>query len=133
MRKQTIQEYLDLHYEGDRSRVKFVKLDYSAVRTPSDLVAWAISTFDLPVDSQQPDPDPYAILNVLFRHLGERKQHYIVLESFPRHITPEVERFLTGDRGWQQALGFHLSRDYRVQVCFFQDPETKGQQPRTTH
>ena len=131
MKEQTIQEYIDLHYGGDSSRVAFVKIDYSRVCSASQLISWAITTFGVPLDPENETPQTQPFLELLFRTLGERKQHYIVLESYPRHMTQEVKDILEGDRSWKQALGFHLSRDYLVQVAFFQDPETKGKQSRT--
>lgn len=129
MTKQTIREYLDLHYRGDASRVEFLRLDHSRVRTVPQLVAWVCSTFRLDTQPGKPLTDPTECLYLLFHTLGERKQHYILLESYPRHMSEEVRGVLDGNPDWRSVLGFHLWRDHLVQVAFFQDPETKGKQP----
>ncbi|MDX9979173.1 MAG: hypothetical protein RBU25_03900 [Lentisphaeria bacterium] len=129
MKKQTIQEFIDLHYRGDSSRVKFVKLNYSQVRTASQLIAWASTTFGVPLGSGGTHAQPESFLWSLFRALGERGQHYIVLESYLRHMTPEIRETMEGGRSWRGTLGYGLFRDHVVHVAFFQDPETKGKRP----
>lgn len=129
MKEQTLNQYMDLHYKGDASRVKFVNLDYSVVCSTSQLLEWAASAFEIPSDAKLADLDQDALFIVLWKTLCERRQHYVVLENYPRRMTSEVKNVLEGESGWKQSLGFHLYREYQIQVAFLQNPETKGKHP----
>ena len=126
--------YIDLRFGGDASQVEVVRIDYSVVRTTVDLLLWACEEFKLSnkTRAKAEIADVKGVLYDLWDALAARAQSYVVLESYPRRKTFDVRSILDSPHGWRSVLGFHLSREYLVEVVFLQDPETKGTRPRTS-
>ncbi len=124
----TVSEYLEIQHRGDPSRVKFVHIDYSTVRTVPLLCQWAYDTFKMPPGTKRfaRKGDAGKMLKALWDAITAEGRHYIILENYPGHMSDAVKNVL---KEWQQVLGFHLSRDNAIEVAFLQNPDTKGKRP----
>jgi len=115
----TLQRYLDLHYGGDIGRVEVREIDYSTIRTESDLVAWAGQAFGIPSNRL---PDSFkGLIEAVWKTIIAQRRDYVVLETtsprrIPLNLRPMIKEM--GD-----VLGFHLPRETLRQVAFLPKPK----------
>lgn len=97
------------------------KIDLRKVRTGEDPVRWAKCAFDLTAADADPGRTFLRDLFVALSKRGSQGGRYAVKKINARDMTPEVASLLEGSDGWEQALGFHLSREGTGASVYFCD------------
>ncbi|PKG37024.1 hypothetical protein [Psychromonas sp. Urea-02u-13] len=81
------------------------ELDYSNIKSVDDLALWSEKSFGVELDE-------------VFLHVGKNKHSYLICEINIPQKSKDISEIMEGDNGWKYPLGFHLFREFGVEIRF---------------
>lgn len=118
---QSIEAYINKIYQGDRSRVEMVSLDYASITSEHDLVKWAETTFRLTCLSETNGPlkSSRARIVCLFKSMGKCvERNFLVVERNRAKMPSDLASFV---REMKTMMSFQFSREFRHRIDFVEE------------
>jgi hypothetical protein len=118
---QSVEAYINKIYQGDRSKVEIVSLDYAFITSESDLVKWTERTFGLTCRSEadgQVQSSRAKIVN-LFKSMGKCVEHNVLVVE--RNCGKKPTDLVSFIKEMKTMMSFHFSREFRHRIDFVEE------------